>query len=277
MKNKLIIESGSTKADWAVIKTNGSTVQFQSIGLNPKILSKEKITSLVSSQLREFESDKTDEVFFYGAGILGFENQIEDAFLQAIPSAKVSVQSDLQAAAISSSFGEKIVCILGTGSFVGHFQERKLLCSRLGHGYIIGDVCSGSEFGKILIRDYLNEEVPNKIAAEIELSPMEIKKELYSQAFPNRFLATFFPLLCTQRKEKYIHSLIRDQIQLLEEKGISPLDPSKNLPITFVGGVAIQLKQELNTQFEQKRNVEFIERPIQKLVEFHLNDLKKEN
>ncbi|MCB0478198.1 MAG: hypothetical protein KDC84_08545 [Crocinitomicaceae bacterium] len=268
MGNKLIIESGSTKADWVVLDENGVLNQIQSVGLNPKILTQELFKKSVEEIVQKLNAQPIEQVYFYGAGVIGLENKVKEVFKSTIPNTEVTVFSDLIAGLHVSSFDRKMICILGTGSYIGLFEQENLLESRLGHGYIIGDLCSGSEFGKIVLRDFLNGDLPVVLADEFENTPAELQKQLYQQKTPNRFLASFFPILSKHSNTEYGKQLIEEQIQLLSKKGVEPL--SQNCKkITFIGGVANQLKSELTAYFGSHYEIEFVEKPIEKLVEFH--------
>ncbi|MEZ4936293.1 MAG: hypothetical protein R2799_01730 [Crocinitomicaceae bacterium] len=272
MPNRLVIESGSTKADWVLLNKKKVVFETSSIGLNPKVISLEKFQNIAQSVLISMHDLEVNELYFYGSGIIGFEDKIKRIFENLLPIDKVKIQSDLMAACYASSFENKLICILGTGSYVGYFKKNKLIETRLGHGYIIGDLCSGSEFGKILVRDYLNGEAPFVIGDEIHYSTAEIKNEIYQEEFPNRFLASLFPILSRHKTTDYVKEIIHNQISLLDQKGIQSLK-STCQNICFIGGVACQLSQELDNYFGPHFKLEFIERPIEKLISYHQTKL----
>ena len=125
--------------------------------------------------------------------------------------------------------------------------------------------------GKILVRDYVNNDLPSKLGDKINFSPSEILETLYKQETPNRFLASFFPLISETKSSKYAQELIKNQIDLLDLKGIAQFKADyKNL--TFVGGVAGQLKDELKAAFKKDFELEFVTKPIDRLLKFHLSE-----
>ncbi len=274
MLTKLIIESGSTKADWVFFDSNGEIDRTTSIGLNPKVIDSEKLNGIIASILNAHADLEIDHVYFYGAGVLNYEDVIQKAFANVLPNSQIEVYSDIVAAAHASSFKNKNLCILGTGSIIASFKKNELIETRLGYGYLIGDLCSGSEFGKILIRDFLRGDLPRKIEDGIQLKRSQATSRLYQAEFPNRFLASLFPLLLKYKETDYVQELIQKQIRLLDKHGFRRLENSFQ-KITFVGGVAAQLKEELTDYYGKEYQIEIIERPIDKLVGFHLKNLKK--
>lgn len=270
MKNSLIIESGSSKADWIFYERNERLMELKTIGLNPKVTPIDEIKEEIFSNLNYFEQ-KVEEVFFYGAGVIGKEDQLKE-LIESHPNVKkAEVYSDLIAAARSSmkNSEERIVCILGTGSYVGLFKGDELIDSSLGHGFIIGDLCSGCEFGKIMVQDLLNRELPQKIMSQIDISTEEIKNKVYSESNPNRFLATFFPLLTANRELEYSKKLIKEQVDLLVEKGINPLLNDNIKTIDFIGSVANVLYRELSNSLPANINLNFVPKPIEGLFDYH--------
>ena len=67
---KLIVDSGSTKADWIAIDDNGKVLfTTQTLGLNPEILENEQIIERLNDRFDIVQSKKTaTHLFFYGAG-----------------------------------------------------------------------------------------------------------------------------------------------------------------------------------------------------------------
>ena len=67
---KLLVDSGSTKADWIAIDDNGKVLfTTQSLGLNPEVLTKEEIISRLEDKFDiSHNKAKTTHLYFYGAG-----------------------------------------------------------------------------------------------------------------------------------------------------------------------------------------------------------------
>lgn len=269
MKADVIIESGSSKSDWIFFNDEGQLAKTEFVGLNPKVIAPEILEGIIKSILEEYKEFEIKNVYFYGAGVLNYENVIENAFIKLINDVHIEVHSDIIAAAKASSYKNKIVCILGTGSVMATFKKEEIQEIRLGHGYIIGDICSGAEFGKIMLRDYLNNDLPSKIQDDLLSNHPEAISNLYQYDFPNKYLASLFPILINNKDTDYVKNLIQNQIKLLINKGLVKLKGNYK-KITFVGGVAFQIKDELMDLFSPKFEIEVIEKPAKNLLAHHL-------
>ena len=67
---KLLVDSGSTKADWIAIDDYGKIIfTTQSLGLNPEVLEQEDIISRLNERFDILQNkDVVTHLFFYGAG-----------------------------------------------------------------------------------------------------------------------------------------------------------------------------------------------------------------
>ena len=75
--------------------------------------------------------------------------------------ASVFVASDVHAAGFATvGSGSGAVAILGTGSVLAIFENGKLCELRGGLGYILGDEGSGFYFGKLVLENLLNGNLP---------------------------------------------------------------------------------------------------------------------
>lgn len=131
---KLLVDSGSTKADWIAIDDVGKVLfTTQTLGLNPEVLSKEQIIERLEDKFDiSHNKDKATHLYFYGAGC--GTDRMKDfltvVFQEYFKKAEVKVYEDTYAAVYATTpKGEKaIVCILGTGSNCSYF-DGTFLCS----------------------------------------------------------------------------------------------------------------------------------------------------
>ena len=67
---KLLVDSGSTKADWISIDKDGKVLfTAQTLGLNPEVLDKEEIINRLNDKFDiSHNKNKVSHLFFYGAG-----------------------------------------------------------------------------------------------------------------------------------------------------------------------------------------------------------------
>jgi N-acetylglucosamine kinase-like BadF-type ATPase len=279
---KLLVDSGSTKADWISIDETGKILfTTQTLGLNPEVLNQEEIIFRVNDRFDiSFNKENVTHLFFYGAGC-GTDRMksfLTNVFNDYFPNANVVVHEDTYAAVYATTpKNEKaIVCILGTGSNCSYFDGTVLHQKVQSLGYIAMDDCSGNQFGRQLIRDYYFGKMPSKLAAEFEktydLDADVIKNQLYKEPNPNAYMATFAKFLILHKDEEYSQKLIRKDMQVFVDNYITQYENCKEVPIHFIGSIAFYLKEELKEVLESNGltigNV--LRRPIDGLIEFHV-------
>ena len=279
---KLLVDSGSTKADWISIDENGKVLfTTQTLGLNPEVLNKEEIISRVNDRFDiSLNKDNVTHLFFYGAGC-GTDRMkdfLHGVFQEYFPNAAIVVHEDTYAAVYATTpKNEKaIVCILGTGSNCSYFDGQILHQKVQSLGYIAMDDCSGNQFGRQLIRDYYFSKMPVNLAAEFaktyDLDADVIKHNLYKEPNPNAYMATFAKFLILHKAEEYCQKLVRKDMQIFVDNYITQYENCKEVPINFIGSIAFYLKEELKEVLESNGltigNV--LRRPIDGLIEFHV-------
>jgi N-acetylglucosamine kinase-like BadF-type ATPase len=279
---KLIVDSGSTKADWIAIDENGKVLfTTQTLGLNPEILEGDEIIERLNDRFDILQNKKNaTHLFFYGAGCGTDRMKIElsQVFQNYFPNAIIAVHEDTYAAVFATTpKGEQaIVSILGTGSNCSYFDGKELHQKVQSLGYIVMDDCSGNVFGKELIRKYYFNKMPKHLAVEFEkeynLDPDFIKSKLYKEPNPNAYLATFAKFLIQHKEEDFCKKIIFKGMKSFVKNYIRQYDNCKEVPVHFVGSIAFYLKEELQATFEkyemQLGNV--LRRPIDGLIAYHV-------
>ena len=279
---KLLLDSGSTKADWIAIDTNGKVLfTTQSLGLNPEVLTKEEIIARLDDKFDiSHNKDKAAYLFFYGAGCGTdrMKNFLTEVFQEYFSNASVSVYEDTYAAVFATTpkNEQAIVCILGTGSNCSYFDGNVLHQKVQSLGYIAMDDCSGNRFGRHLIRGYYFNKMPKNLAKEFEkefnIEPDVVKQNLYKKPNPNAYLATYAKFLIKHKDSEFCQKYIREEMVSFVENYIMQFENCKEVPVHFVGSIAFYLKDELEailSEYEIKiGNV--LRRPIDGLIEFHV-------
>jgi len=278
---KLLVDSGSTKADWIAIDDNGKVLfTTQSLGLNPEVLDKAEIISRLDDKFDiSHNKDKATHLYFYGAGC-GTErmkNFLSDVFREYFTYATVSVHEDTYAAVYATTPKDEkaIVCILGTGSNCSYFDGNVLHQKVQSLGYIAMDDCSGNRFGRHLIRGYYFGKMPVELAKEFEeeynIDPDYIKHNLYKEPNPNAYLATFAKFLIKHKDTEFCRKYIFAEMEDFVENYIMQFDNCKEVPVHFVGSIAFylvdELKEVLSRYGIQTGNV--LRRPIDGLIAYH--------
>jgi len=279
---KLIVDSGSTKADWIAIDDDGKVMfTTQTLGLNPEILNGEEIIERLNDRFDILQNKKSaTHLFFYGAGC-GTDRMkmmLSEIFKSYFSNAIVVVEEDTYAAVFATTpKGEKaIVSILGTGSNCSYFDGKVLEQKVQSLGYIVMDDCSGNVFGKELIRKYYFNKMPKDLAEvfekEYDVSPDFVKNKLYKEPNPNAYLATFAKFLIQHKEHEFCKKIIFKQMKSFIKNYIQQFENCKEVPVHFVGSIAFYLKDELAEIFEkyelQLGNV--LRRPIDGLIAYHI-------
>ena len=279
---KLLVDSGSTKADWIAIDENGKVLfTTQSLGLNPEVLDKEEIIARLDDKFDiSHNKDKASHLFFYGAGCGTdrMKNFLTEVFENYFSKASVVVHEDTYAAvyATTPKDEEAIVCILGTGSNCSYFDGKVLHQKVQSLGYIAMDDCSGNRFGRHLIRGYYFNKMPKDLALEFEeeynVDPDYIKHNLYKEPNPNAYLATFAKFLIKHKDTEFCKQYIEMEMVDFVENYIMQFENCKEIPVHFVGSIAFYLKDELTTILNRYGitigNV--LRRPIDGLIAYHV-------
>jgi N-acetylglucosamine kinase-like BadF-type ATPase len=281
---RLLVDSGSTKADWIAIDEDGKVLfTTQTLGLNPEILEGDEIIERINDRFDILQNkDKATHLFFYGAGCGTDKMKINlsRVFQEYFSNAIIAVHEDTYAAvyATTPKGEEAIVSILGTGSNCSYFDGKVLHQKVQSLGYIIMDDCSGNVFGKELIRKYYFNKMPKELAIEFEkeynLDPDFIKSKLYKEPNPNAYLATFAKFLIQHKETEFCKKIIFKGMKSFVKNYIRQYDNCKEVPVHFVGSIAFYLKDELQIIFDKYElklgNV--LRRPIDGLIAYHITN-----
>ncbi|MGV9003900.1 N-acetylglucosamine kinase [Flavobacterium sp.] len=278
---KLLVDSGSTKADWIAIDDHGKVLfTTQTLGLNPEVLEKDEIINRLEDKFDiSHNKGKATSLFFYGAGCGTdrMKNFLTSVFEDYFTNATVSVFEDTYAAVFATTpKNEKaIVCILGTGSNCSYFDGLVLHQKVQSLGYIAMDDCSGNRFGRHLIRGYYFNKMPKELALEFEeeynLDADYIKHNLYKESNPNAYLAIFAKFLIKHKDTDFCKGFIDFELENFVDFYIKQYDNYKDVPVHFIGSIAFYLRDELEAVLTKHGitigNV--LRRPIDGLIAYH--------
>jgi N-acetylglucosamine kinase-like BadF-type ATPase len=281
---RLLVDSGSTKADWIAINEDGKVLfTTQTLGLNPEILDGDEIIERLNDRFDILQNkDKATHLFFYGAGCgtermkINLSRVFQSYFINAI----IDVREDTFAAvyATTPKGEEAIVSILGTGSNCSFFDGKVLHQKVQSLGYIVMDDCSGNVFGKELIRKYYFNKMPKELAVEFEkeydLDADYIKNKLYKEPNPNAYLATFAKFLIQNKETEFCKKIIFKGMKSFVKNYIRQYDNCKEVPVHFVGSIAFYLKDELQITFDKYglKLGNVLRRPIDGLIAYHITN-----
>lgn len=284
----LIVDSGSTKADWISVDTDGKQLleKIRTKGLNPEILPEKKLSKIIrSSEELMAHKDDVTHIFFYGAGCgtdrpkILLKKVLDEIFVNA----EVEVTEDTMAAVratLNHDDEAAVVCILGTGSNCSYYDGSKLHQRVVSLGYTLMDDASGNYYGKQLIRDYYFNHMPEAIrvsfAEKYNMDADFIKDKLYKQPSPNAYLAHFAEFMFLNKENDYIKNMIKDGIRLFAINMIFQFKKElKKVPVHFAGSIAFYAQDEIHEIAKEMgfKVGNFERRPIEGLVTYHTKNL----
>ncbi|WP_442266625.1 N-acetylglucosamine kinase [Tenacibaculum sp. ZS6-P6] len=275
----LIADSGSSKCDWIFYnpETNES-IRSRTKGLNPSILSAQRISKLINENDILFSRNKEiEKIYFFGAGCGTNKNQkkIKKVLNSCFTNTKsIIVKEDLMAAAWATKNEPAIICILGTGSNCCYYDGNKIHTKIPSLGYIVMDEASGNFFGKEILKSYYYQKLPNELRLSFEqnfnLKPQKVINKIYNSKYPNKYLANFARFLIENKEHPYIIRILQDGVNAFIENQIEHYrEELKTIPIHFIGSIAYHIQDIISDQLENKglQAASFIRRPIEKLIE----------
>ncbi|MCD4695576.1 MAG: ATPase [Bacteroidales bacterium] len=275
----LVADSGASKSDWILIDGSNDFLSFQLVGLNPYYLSTKETEDILSKELIPFiEGKRIEKLFFYGAGCSSVYKcmLLEDAFQKLFTNAEIQIESDLLGSA-RALFGEQegIACILGTGSNSCYFDGNKIAENIISLGYFFGDEGSGAHMGRIFIKDFLLQNLPealsNSFKSQHNYTRDNILDAVYNLPFPNRFLASFCEFYADNLSDKYIFELITNSFREFFINQVEKYKKFQKVPLSFTGSVAFHFEpilRQVANEFDLKIE-QILKTPINALAEYH--------
>jgi glucosamine kinase len=280
---KLIVDNGSTKADWCFTDENGIIQIIQTDGINPIIQSEQCVKNILQSQLYQqiiklnIDVQNVSNFFFYGAGCTdSTKDNIASLLRKAINAeAQIQVESDLLGAARALCGHEKgIACILGTGSNSCFFNGEQIELHTPSLGYILGDEGSGAVLGKKFINAIIKGALPHSLCNDFlernKLTVSDIINNVYKGTAPNRFLASTSVFIGQNIANKQLEELVIENFKDFIQKNIIPYG-KEGFPLNAVGSIAYYYQE----QFKKAANSfgyqigKIVKSPIYELATYH--------
>lgn len=277
----LIIDSGSTKADWVYPQKEGSHF-FQTEGINPLFQTTDQMVRIILD-IADIQhlAENTDKIFFYGTSCSNEERveRVTAAFKQIFPTSEIFVTHDLMAAAHATCGNDEgVVGILGTGSSAGIYDGTSIRRVNRSLGYVLGDEGSGAFFGKQILTDYLYNQLDVTLQKDFQIDYPEINVDyvidrIYRQANPNRFLASFMKFIGKHKGHEFIRNMLMEGFKKFITIHVLENSDKVRDKIHFVGSVAYFFQEELEEVLDEMglKKGKIIQRPIDGLVNYHGN------
>ncbi len=249
------IDGGGTKTGFMLTDINGNVLKTLILaGSNPSVIGAEGTAEIIKSGIKELCKDiPLGKISIY-AGIAGCGTpKFRDEVMKQFENYRFSsfcISGDAENI-ISAALGKNdgVIAILGTGSIIYSCIGEKR--HRIGgYGHIIGDVCSGTEFGRSCISavlDDLDTSGPHTIMTEMlkERSKCDIN-DLLHEVYNNGkdFTASFAGIVfeAAEKGDTVAEEVIHKNAKKIAEKLVAALNffpPYKSsVPIYLAGGIA---------------------------------------
>ncbi len=283
----VIADGGSTKTNWCLINEAGRKIHFNTEGYNPYFSTTEYIIDSLKRTLPDhLETDKLDEVYYYGAGCSTDENRkiVADAMQQVFKNAKVNVGHDLLASCRALLGDESgFAAILGTGTNTCLYNGKEISLNIDSLGYFLGDEGSGCYIGKRILGDYMKGYMPKGLMENFYetfgLTNDDIYDNIYNKPLPNRFCASFSKFLYDSKDtyEDYVFSTVEYAFTAFFENLVIHYPNYKDYKLNCVGSVGYSFRDILSIVADRyEMGVgKIIRSPIDDLVDYHLSSVKK--
>ncbi len=277
--NKLIADSGATKAEWCLMKGKKRTIFFTQ-GISPFLMTSEEIAEMLMKELKpSMKKERIDEIYFYGTGCSSEHNikSVKKALKFVFPTAgKIKVDHDMMGAAKALCGHEKgVACILGTGSNSCYFNGVRITKNSPGLGYVLGDEGSGAYLGRKVIQHFLyntfDVDLQERFTAKYNTNRVEILDHVYRKPLPNRYMASFALFLAENRGHYMVENIIEDSFNEFFFNHLYKFRESWLYPIHFTGGVAYAFRDVLKTMCHsyELQVGRILKNPMQGLIEYH--------
>jgi glucosamine kinase len=279
----IVVESGSTKADWMIVDGD-QRFQVSTMGFNPYFHDEDVVEKAVRKVDRLVEiAESVSDLHFYGAGCSQPElnAKVERGLQRLFTNASISVGHDLDACAFATYSGvPEIACILGTGSNSCYYDGNEVYEEIPALDFILGNEGGGTDFGRTLLSDYLYKRLPKDLHDELltfGLDKPTIVENVYMSSSANVYIASFMPAIRKHRELPYCQNLIKEGFRRFIEIHVRCYENYKDVEVNFVGSIAHLLSKELYEVCEEEglKVGSIIRRPLENLVEFHLNQSKE--
>jgi N-acetylglucosamine kinase-like BadF-type ATPase len=277
--NILLVESGATKANWALLSNNECVFKERSPGLNPYFLTDQEMTEQFNS-VRIKLPEEIHQIYFYSTGC-GAEDQkkrmanLLDSVFKPVHSALVD--TDIIAAARSiGPHNSGIVGILGTGSNACLIKNGEIYSLAGGFGFILGDEGSGAALGLLLITGWLKNELPLNIQTlvnnDLHLDKAEIFQAVYKNPFPSRYLASLAPFFFKHKELPWIKDRVKEQFDwFVKRYFLTLIDENQSVKVYLIGSVAYffsEIMKEVLLDHHLELG-DIVKDPMDGLIAFH--------
>lgn len=278
-----VVYSGSKFADWRLADKGRVITGFRTSGINPYLQDERYIAQLLNKNTNLINNaEKIKRIYFFGAGSSSPErkNKIKAVFEKFFINAKVKVEHDVIASAISTFGDEKgIIGIIGSGSNAAFYTGKKVIPNNYGLGYILADEGSTNWTSRLLLKHYLTDTLPqdlqNKLLNKFAIDRKIILEKVYNSPQPTIFLNSFSDFVLENKNHPFIIQIVKNGFRLFLKTFIKPLyKEHPDNDINFTGSVAANFEDLLKEVATEEFNISIgtiIKEPIHNLIKYYIN------
>jgi glucosamine kinase len=277
-----VVYSGSNFADWRLAIKDKTVATFRTQGINPYLHDEKFILQLLNKNINLIHhAEEIKKIYFFTAGASSPERiqMVTDGLSTFFKNARILVEHDVLGAAIASCKEKKgIVCVLGSGSNAAFYDGRKIRSNNYGLGYILADEGSANWLGKMLLKNFMNETLPETITKKFtkryDYDRKQILEKVYRHPHPALFLSSFTDFCAENLDDLYIRNLVKTGFKKFMTTYTVPLlKDEPQTPVFFVGTVAAAFQDcLLETATELDITISnVIKEPINNLLKYYSN------
>lgn len=277
-----VVYSGSKSAFWKIANNGKTVAECTMPGINPCFNESKHILYLLgknSALINHAEQIKRIYVFAAGASTPQKQKELGDTLSIFFKNSKITVKDDLYGASIAACYNETgIVGILGSGSNCAYYDGKNPEQNNYGLGFILGDEGSANYLGKILLKKYLEDKMPEDLKVKFEekhnVDRPNVLERVYKKPGVQQYLSSFLDFYIENRTHKFITQLIDQAFECYFKTYLLPtLAKHPDQEIHFVGTVAGNFQDRLRT-VAQKHDItiiSIIKEPIYNLLNYYSN------
>lgn len=279
MSNKLIIDSGSTKMQWVIIRNLKVINSIETKGFNPYYFNSDVLKLILLNEvIPTLDNVPFTDIFYYGTGCSTNQNKniVHNALQEVFHTSNINIEHDLFGATISLlKDKEGIACILGTGTNSCVYNGKQITHNIPSLGYLLADEGSGTDLGKLIVSAYLKHELPEELRQEFKNRYPQnegiLLKEIYDHDQPNTLLSKFSYFINDHIEHPFISNLVKSSFDNFFTTYILKYPGYNELTISFTGSIAYQYRnilRESAANFGLEIDL-ILKNPMDGLIEFH--------
>jgi len=277
-----VVYSGSNYAEWRLAVRDKTIATFKTQGINPYFNDEKFILQLLNKNINLIHhAEEIKKIYFFTAGASSPDRvaTVTNALSTFFKNAKILVEHDILAAAIASCKERKgIICILGSGSNAAYYDGKKVRNNNFGLGYILADEGSANWLGRMLLKSYMYDTMPEKLLTKFnkryDYDRKNILEKVYRNPQPALFLSSFTDFFVENREDEYVKNMVKTGFtKFLSTYVLSLKKEDPDAPVYFVGSVAAMFQDELR-QTAAGLDISItniIKEPINNLLNYYSN------